>query len=58
MQANTAEQATVGFWYSFYKGKHGLMRLGLSDSYTRLRIFNLPSENVNIVMMSLRYYPF
>jgi hypothetical protein len=58
VQANTAEQATVGFWYSFYKGKHGLMRLGLSDSYTRLRTFNLPSENINIVMMSLRYYPF
>ncbi len=58
VQANTAEQATVGFWYSFYKGKHGLMRVGLSDSYTQLRIFNLPSENINIVMMSIRYYPF
>ncbi len=58
VQANTAEQVTLGFWYSFYKGKYGLMRLGLSDSYTRLRIFNLPSENMNVFMVSLRYYPF
>ena len=58
VQANTSEQATLGFWYSFYKGKYGLMRAGLQDSYTRLRIFNLPSENINTVMMSLRYYPF
>ena len=58
VQASTSEQFTIGAWYSFYKGKYGLMRLGLSDSYTRLRIFNLPSENMNVVMMSLRYYPF
>jgi hypothetical protein len=58
VQASAVEQATLGFWYSFYKGAYGMMRVGLSDSYTRLRIFNLPSENMNIVMMSLRYFPF
>ncbi len=58
VQASAVEQATLGFWYSFYKGSYGMMRVGLSDSYSRLRIFNLPSENMNIVMMSLRYYPF
>ncbi len=57
-QASTAEQATIGAWYSFYKGQYGMMRVGLSDSYTRLHIFNLPNESMNTVMMSLRYYPF
>ncbi len=58
VEASGVEQATLGFWYSFYKGKYGLMRVGLSDAYTRLRIFNLPSESINTVMMSLRYFPF
>ena len=58
VQASGVEQATLGFWYSFYKGSYGLMRVGLSDSYSRLHIFNLPNESMNIVMMSLRYYPF
>jgi len=58
VQAASVEQATIGAWYSFYKGSYGLMRVGLSDSYSRLRIFNLPNENMNVVMVSLRYYPF
>ena len=58
VQASAIEQATIGGWYSFYKGKYGLMRAGLSYSYSHLRIFNLPSENLSTVMMSLRYYPF
>jgi hypothetical protein len=57
-QAAAVEQTTLGFWYSFYKGRYGLMRVGLSDSFTRLRIFNLPNEDMNTVMMSLRFYPF
>ena len=58
VQASAVEQATLGFWYSFYKGSYGLMRVGLSDSYSRLRIFNMPNENMNVFMVSLRYYPF
>ena len=58
VQASGVEQATVGFWYSFYKGSYGLMRAGLSDSYSRLHIFNMPNENMNVFMVSLRYYPF
>ena len=57
-QASTAEQATLGFWYSFYKGNYGLMKVGLSDAMTRLRIFNMPNETMNTFMVSLRYYPF
>ena len=58
VQATAAEQITGGFWYSFYKGAYGMMRVGVQDSYTRLRIFNLPNENLNTIMVSLRYYPF
>jgi hypothetical protein len=58
VQASAVDQATLGFWYSFYKGIYGMMRVGLSDSYSRLHIFNLPSEDMNVVMASFRYYPF
>ena len=58
LQASAVEQATIGFWYDFYKGRFGMMRFGLSEAYTRLSIFNLPSETMNTVMASFRYYPF
>ena len=57
-QASGVQQATIGFWYSFYQGSLGRMRVGLSDSYTKLSIFGLPDEKMNIVMVSFRYYPF
>ena len=31
----------LGFWYSFYKGSYGMMRVGLSDSYSRLQYLQL-----------------
>ena len=40
----------------FYKGRYGMMRIGASYSYSKLHIFNLPSEDENIVMLSFRYY--
>jgi hypothetical protein len=58
VQASGVQQATIGAWYSFYKGSYGLMRVGVSDSYTKLSIFGLPNENMNVVMVSFRYYPF
>jgi hypothetical protein len=58
VQASGVQQATIGAWYSFYKGIYGLMRVGLSDSYTNLSIFGLPAEKMNTVMVSFRYYPF
>jgi hypothetical protein len=58
VQASGVQQATIGAWYSFYKGIYGLMRVGLSDSYTNLSIFGLPAQKMNTVMVSFRYYPF
>jgi hypothetical protein len=58
VQANAVEQGTIGGWYSFYKGSFGSMRIGLSYSLSHLLIYGLPSENMNIVMVSFRYYPF
>jgi hypothetical protein len=58
VQASAVQQLALGGWYSFYKGSYGLMRVGLTNAYTHVRIFGLPSENINTVMMSLRYYPF
>jgi hypothetical protein len=56
VQASGVLQGTVGAWYDFYKGKFGKMRVGVSYSYSKLNIFNLSSENENIVMLSFRYY--
>jgi hypothetical protein len=58
VQASAVQQATLGAWYSVYKGGYGLLRVGLTDAYTHLRLFGLPSENINTVMMSFRYFPF
>ena len=58
VQASGVQQATLGFWYSFYQGSLGRMRVGLSDSYTKLSIFSMPDEKMNVVMVSFRYYPF
>jgi outer membrane murein-binding lipoprotein Lpp len=58
VEAAGVQQATIGFWYNFYQGILGKMRVGLSDSYTRLTIFGLPAEKMNTVMVSFRYYPF
>jgi hypothetical protein len=57
-QMASVRQAIVGAWYSFYKGSYGLMRVGLTGAYTRFRVFGLPDESLDTVMMSLRYYPF
>jgi hypothetical protein len=56
VQASGILQGTAGLWYDFYKGKFGKMRIGASYSYSKLHIFDLPSENENIVMLSFRYY--
>jgi len=56
VQASGILQGTAGLWYDFYKGKFGKMRIGVSYSYSKLHIFDLPSEDENIVMLSFRYY--
>lgn len=57
-QAQAVKQLTAGAWYSAYKGQFGVLKLGLTDSYTWTKPFGLESVNENIVMASVRYYPF
>ena len=56
VEATAVEQLTFGAWYSFYKGRYGLMRVGVSEAWNHLLIFSLHSENISISMLSLRYY--
>ena len=62
--ANTRSivQGVGGFWWKFLKGDYGTMQVGLQDSYTRKFVFRgvggSPNTNDNIVLASLRYYPF
>ena len=57
-QVSSMAQLAFGGWYSFYKGKYGVMNVGLSDAYTHAVVFGLGSENMNTVMACIRYYPF
>ncbi|HEY1981044.1 MAG TPA: hypothetical protein VGH13_13250, partial [Xanthobacteraceae bacterium] len=66
------EEFTVGFWQNLYKGKFGRLTTGLQYEFLKLQAFNgLPgpvtatstpnqglNPNNNVVMVSLRYYPF
>jgi hypothetical protein len=55
-------QGTVGFWYRIYKGNAGIVQVGLSDSITRRNAFagvgGAPTANENVMMASIRFYPF
>jgi hypothetical protein len=57
----TAE-VTIGFWQNLYKGEYGRVATGLQYEYVRRKSFDgVPgpvSTDDNIVMSSLRYYPF
>jgi hypothetical protein len=66
------QELTVGFWQDAYKGSMGRVRVGAQYEYVRLTAFagapgpvtatSTPNQglnpNDNIVMFSLRYYPF
>jgi hypothetical protein len=56
------DMATVGFWQNLYKGEYGRVATGFQYEYIRRKSFDgLPgpvSTNDNVVMSSLRYYPF
>jgi len=62
--ANTASIRSVmgGFWWKFYQGHVGNMQLGLTDNYIRREIHpgvgGAPDTNINIAMLSFRYYPY
>lgn len=61
--ARRIEQATIGVWYNFYDGRFGQLRGGAQYSYTQKTAFSdaagrAPKTDDNIVLTSLRYYPF
>jgi hypothetical protein len=55
-------QATTGFWFKAYTGSFGRLQYGLQYSYSQRRSFaglgGTAIGNQNIVLASLRYYPF
>jgi hypothetical protein len=64
-----SQELTVGFWQNLYKGPFGRVTTGLQYEYVRLQAFpgaptgaGTPNQglnpNNNVVMASLRYYPF
>jgi hypothetical protein len=56
------DELTVGFWQNLYKGDYGRVTTGLQYQYLRRKSFDgVPgpvSTSDNVVMSSLRYYPF
>ena len=67
-----AQEFTIGFWQDAYKGNLGRLRYGLQYEYVKLTAFqgipgpitatSTPNQgltpNNNILMFSVRYYPF
>jgi hypothetical protein len=55
-------QGTTGFWFKPYSGAFGRFQYGLQYSYSQRESFEglggAPTANQNIVMASMRYYPF
>jgi hypothetical protein len=62
--ANTSQiiSGTVGGWWKFYSGPLGNAQVGISDTYIKREIFSGvggdPNTNINIALVSFRYYPF
>jgi hypothetical protein len=62
--ANTSQiiQGTLGGWWKFYQGTLGNAQFGVSDTYIKREIFSGvggdPNTNINIALVSFRYYPF
>jgi hypothetical protein len=56
------KQGTTGFWFKPYVGSFGRFQYGLQYSYSQRESFEglggAPTANQNIVMVSMRYYPF
>jgi hypothetical protein len=53
---------TVGFWQDVYRGNYGRARVGAQYEYIKREVFaglgGAPSTDNNIILTSLRYYPF
>ena len=62
--ANTSqiESGTIGGWWKFYSGSLGNAQVGITDTYIKREIFSGvggdPNTNINITLVSFRYYPF
>jgi hypothetical protein len=67
--ANTSRivSGTAGGWWKFYQGWLGNGQVGISDTWIKREIFSGstgggtfgdPSTNINIFLVSFRYYPF
>jgi hypothetical protein len=62
--ANTSRivSGTVGGWWKFYQGYLGNAQVGLVDTWVKREIFSGiggdPNTNINITLVSFRYYPF
>ncbi len=62
--ANTSSIRSMmgGAWWKFYQGAMGNMQLGVTDTYIRREIHEgaggAPDTNINIAMVSFRYYPY
>lgn len=62
-QLKSANQSTLGFWWSFYKGDYGLVKFGAQVSHTNLETFTdsaglAPKTSQEMFYTSLRYFPF
>jgi hypothetical protein len=55
-------QSSVGFWHKLYVGNYGRVQYGATYTYTKQSAFagvgGAPSVDENIIMASVRYYPF
>ena len=53
---------TFGGWWKFYQGWLGNGQVGISDTWIKREIFSGidgdPNTNINITLISFRYYPF
>jgi type II secretory pathway pseudopilin PulG len=62
--ANTSRivSGTLGGWWKFYQGFLGNAQVGISDTWIKREIFSGiggdPNTNINITLVSFRYYPF
>ena len=55
-------ELTIGFWQNVYKGDYSRVTFGAQYEYIKRKAFNgiggAPSTDDNVVMTSVRYYPF
>ncbi len=58
----TLTDLTVGFWQNAYKGDYGRVAFGAQYEYIKKKAFvgigGDPSTDNNVVVTSVRYYPF